>query len=252
MRNSIRRFERWLKKRTRVLRGIDCLERPTSVESVLPLGSEYGGWAICPVGIHSDSLVYSLGIGGDTTFDAEIINRFGATVHGFDPCPAPPLSSEEPDRFIFHDYGIAARDGEFLFAPVSDSCSAGSHTIVERDSSDADSPYARSVKMKRLATVMTDLHHEHIDILKMDIEGAEWTVIPDLLQSGILPYQILIEFHHLLLRHVGVEATKETIHLLKQHGYDVFYVSEKGQEYGFIRRDLYAENISKSSTDKTH
>lgn len=95
------------------------------------------------------------------------------------------------------------------------------------------------VQMKRLTTVMRALDHDHIDILKMDIEGAEWGVISDIVTSGIDIYQILVEFHHLEFRQIGVKATVDVIGLLKKRGYDIFYISEKGQEYGFIRRDLY-------------
>lgn len=245
MRKKLRRIERWLKKRIRVIRGIDCLERTTPVEDVLPLGSEYGGWAICPVGIDDESVVYSIGVGGDITFDTELINRFGVTVHAFDPIPSPSLSTAEVERLVLHDYGIAERDGNHAFHPINPSSPRGSHTILSFDSPDEGASLGKRVKMKRLVTVMQDLGHDHIDILKMDIEGAEWALIPDIINSHLDIYQILIEFHHLLFRQVGVKATEETIRLLKDRGYDIFYISEKGQEYGFIRRDLYTAKTSK-------
>jgi FkbM family methyltransferase len=241
-----KRIERWLKKRSRVLRGIDCLLKPTIRVEVLQLGSSYGGWAICPAGIDAGSVVYSLGVGGDITFDTELINRFGVTVHGFDPTPSALNTAKirVPDRFIFHDYGIAARDGDFPFVPVSGSLPLGSHTIIlparPASPSGPAGPRPATARMKRLAAAMRELGHDHIDILKMDIEGAEWEVIADVLQSRIPVYQLLVEFHHLRFRSVGVKATIESVRLLGQHGYDVFYVSEKGQEYGFIRRDLHA------------
>ncbi|GIS18490.1 MAG: hypothetical protein CM15mP120_04060 [Pseudomonadota bacterium] len=43
---------------------------------------------------------------------------------------------------------------------------------------------------------MRDLGHDHLDVLKMDIEGAEYAVLDDMLQSNILPDQLLVEFHH--------------------------------------------------------
>ena len=44
--------------------------------------------------------------------------------------------------------------------------------------------------------MMRDLGHDHLDVLKMDIEGAEYAVLDDMLQSDILPDQLLVEFHH--------------------------------------------------------
>jgi len=52
------------------------------------------------------------------------------------------------------------------------------------------------VKIVTLDKIMRKLGHEKIDILKMDIEGAEYEVIEDIIEKSIFPGQILIEFHH--------------------------------------------------------
>lgn len=51
------------------------------------LGSSYGGWSICPDLLDSKSIVYSLGIGEDISFDLELIERFGTSIYAFDPTP---------------------------------------------------------------------------------------------------------------------------------------------------------------------
>ena len=58
--------------------------------------------------------------------------------------------------------------------------------------------------MRRVATLMRDLGHERLDVLKMDIEGAEYEVVADVLASGIDIGQLLIEFHH-RFSNVGIE-----------------------------------------------
>lgn len=78
--------------------------------------------------------------------------------------------------------------------------------------------------------------HQSVDILKMDMKGAEYEVIDDLIASGIHPGQILLEFHH-RFKNVGVKRTNRTIAALNRSGYRIFYVSPKGHEYSFISSD---------------
>ena len=91
--------------------------------------------------------------------------------------------------------------------------------------------------MKRLQTIMSELNHEHIDLLKMDIEGAEYDVISDMMESGILPDQLLIEFHH-RFENIKSAKTRESIELLRSFGYLLFYISDSGTDYGFVRSGL--------------
>jgi len=67
---------------------------------------------------------------------------------------------------------------------------------------------------------MRELGHEYIDILKMDIEGAEYDVIKDIHHLNIRPQQILVEFHH-RFPGVGIKRTKEAIEELYSMGYQL-------------------------------
>ncbi len=49
--------------------------------------------------------------------------------------------------------------------------------------------------MKSIENIMKELGHKHIDVLKMDIESAEYDVIENILNAKISITQILIEFH---------------------------------------------------------
>jgi hypothetical protein len=46
----------------------------------------------------------------------------------------------------------------------------------------------------RLATLMAILGDSSIDLLKIDIEGAEYGVIKDIVSSNLLPSVLLVEF----------------------------------------------------------
>ncbi len=81
---------------------------------------------------------------------------------------------------------------------------------------------------------MRELGHEHIDILKMDIEGAEYDVIDDIYKSGIRPRQLLVEFHH-RFPGLGVRKTIKAATCLRSMGYRLFSISATNEEFSFIR-----------------
>jgi len=88
--------------------------------------------------------------------------------------------------------------------------------------------------MRNLEAICKELKHDRIDVLKMDIEGSEYDIIPSLLESEIQIKQILIEFHHRFFND-GFERTKSILALFKQNNYKVFAISDSFQEISFIR-----------------
>lgn len=195
-------------------------------------GSEYGGWEIATEGINGQSVVYSFGIGEDATFDTALIEKYGLTVHAFDPTPKSIQWVKEqklPDRFVLHPYGVAAVDGDLHFNPPENPDHV-SHTILDRPATSAE---AILVPVKRLASIVKELAHERIDILKMDIEGAEYEVIEDLASSDIRPRQFLVEFHH-RAPGIGIRRTENAIERLRSMGYRLFSVSATNEECCFI------------------
>jgi FkbM family methyltransferase len=195
-------------------------------------GSEYGGWWICPRGISADSVVYSFGIGTDVSFDLSLIETYGLTVDAFDPTPASiawlktrPL----PGQFKWQELGIAAYDGRATFFPPANPEHV-SHSVVPPVGSDRQ---GIEVDVRRLSGIMGSLGHDRVDILKLDIEGAEYEVLDDILASGVRPGQLLVEFHH-RVPGIGVERTRRAVARLEAAGYRIFAVSDTGEEYGFI------------------
>jgi hypothetical protein len=87
-----------------------------------------------------------------------------------------------------------------------------------------------------MRSFLAELQHSRIDLLKMDIEGAEYAVIDDIVASGIIVKQLLVEFHH-RWKEVGVSKTKHAVRKLNAAGYRIFAVSPNGEEYGFLNFD---------------
>jgi FkbM family methyltransferase len=232
---SPRSVYRQLRRIVRRAAGRD-IQFPVQVDvPTAAYGSEYGAWSVCPSGLGRDSVVYSAGIGTDISFDLALIEHYGVRVHAFDPTPASIAWLETqrlPDRYTWQQVGLAAYDGQATFFPP-DNPEHISHTMLPRA---ATGDRAIHVDVRRVATLMHELGHERLDVLKMDIEGAEYDVVADILASGIDIGQLLIEFHH-RFSGVGIERTRQAVTALNAVGYRIFFASDSGEEYGFIRPD---------------
>ncbi len=200
-------------------------------------GSAYGGWNVVTDHLNADSIVYSIGIGRDVSFDTALIERFGLTVHGFDPTPKAiqwVRQQELRAEFVMHQYGVASFDGTVQFhgPPTADDIS---FSIFESHPGDTQ---AIEAPVKRLGTIIGELGHREIAILKMDIEGAEYEVIEDVLVSDIRPQLIIVEYHH-RFSSIGMQKTCDSMNALRQSGYHLYWVSDSRMEFGFIHDELF-------------
>ena len=235
---ALRHSRQYVRRAFRAIGGGGFWQRTQIRCARLHLGNEGARWCICPDNLSASSIVYSLGVGEDVSFDLELIRRFRVQLHAFDPTPR---SIEWigrqtlPRQFVFHEHGVADFNGYRKFVPPRNPAHI-SHTIVQRDS-----PWpAIELPVRRLATTMQNLGHDRIDLLKMDVEGAEYGVLDDLLAGGIRVGQLLVEFHH-RWPEVGVEKTKRAIRDLNRAGYRTFYVSPTGEECSFWKACAGAE-----------
>jgi FkbM family methyltransferase len=190
----------------------------------------YGAWVVPDNLLNKDSIVYSIGIGEDISFDLDVIRHFGCQIFAYDPTPdaIAYIMRIEPDpRFIFHPIGLAAVDGVTPFAGSQGS--DVSHTLPHHDNDFLH--YQSELPVNRIETLMFNNDHHHIDLLKMDIEGFEYAVLDDMVSSKISPRCIILEFHHFQRR--DPESTKRAVRALIEVGYQLFWVSDLGAEYGF-------------------
>jgi len=199
-----------------------------------------GGWAVLPDHLRPRGVVYSFGVGDSVSWDLEMIRRFGVTVHAFDPTPASiawVARQHLPSQFVFHDYGISDFDGILDFYPPR---RAGStHYSQERRGGPLDRREPVPGCVHRLSTIMRKLGHRRIDVLKLDVEGAEFEAVPDLIASGIEVDQLLIEIHY-QFRTRSFRMGLALIQQLKDYGMQCVHVSKRGFEFSFVRRGIAA------------
>lgn len=191
------------------------------------LGSDYGGWIVLQNSLSATSIVYSFGIGYDFTFDAALIEKYGCHVYAFDP-------TENVLKWLgtqtipanFHYKGIALYDNNETLTFYSNP--QGHHF---NHSKDAGEVYEVKVKAYTVATIMKDLQHKKVDLVKLDIEGSEYKVIDNFIATNFKPNQLLIEFHHFF---TGNSATELAIEKLRDYGYKLFAISPSYTEYSFV------------------
>lgn len=209
--------------------------RQVRIETLV-LGKE--GYVICPGLLTSRSIVYSAGIGDDISFGLDIIKHFGATVYCFDPSPSSVAWIEKynlPFEFKFFPYGISDHDGEIL---IYSSKEKESDFTLHCGSKETSIPI--EVPVMRISSIMKELGHTRIDLLKLDIETQEYAVIKDMIECRIKPAQMVIVFHH-NLPETGIFMTREALRSLKKYGYKIVHINPSGYVYSFVHRDLLCD-----------
>lgn len=180
------------------------------------LGSAYGGW-IVPAGLIEPSWTcYSVGAGGDVSFDLELGGRFGATVRAIEAVPAlVELAVREgagESRFSAHHAAVAPHDGPVQMQVTHDrqSRSVSPAGLYESDE------YVE-VPGRTLESLMAELGDDHIDLLKLDIEGGEYELLPMLDMRGLGVRVFATQLHH-----TGtIRDARGLIAGLKQQGYEL-------------------------------
>ena len=198
-------------------------------------GDPNNDWVFYPNLINSQSRILSFGVGENLSFEYELVKRFECSIDVFDPTPKSIAWFRNHNfnkSIVMHEYGISNIDGHLEFMPP-DNPAHVSHTVIQGVYKTAPMRFAVS----KLSTILDKLQISYIDILKLDIEGSEYGVVEDVIQSGIRPGQILVEYHH---RFPGIrfESTKNSVEQLRHYCYLVYHVSASSQEISFINADL--------------
>ena len=200
------------------------------------LGNSYGGFYINTNGLNENSIIYSVGIGEDISFDLDIISKFNCKVFAFDPTPKSITwvknnLSVSKENFIFQEYGISAKSGFFdFYLPKNTNHVSGS--IVKN--SNVDISNSIKLEFRTISQVIKELEHNKIDLLKIDIEGEEYEVLKSILIENLDISQIVVEFHPNLIKN-GRAKTKNMIKTLNKSGYRCFGVSSSYSEFSFIK-----------------
>lgn len=190
------------------------------------------------------SVVYSAGVGEDISFDLLLQDAYGCEIVLIDPTARAKIHHDEVQNFyesgepaftgdIQQDYlstiysakpdfskimyvpkGLwHLRDTLKFYKPVNSKYV--SHTFIGKMYSD---DYTMA-EVDTVGNIMKDLGHTKIDLLKLDIEGAELTVLDNILREHIYPRYLCVEFDLLLKGQDSAHMTENILYMLEGKKY---------------------------------
>jgi FkbM family methyltransferase len=187
-------------------------------------------WTICPDGLDEKSVVHSGGVGSDISFEHELVKRYGCKIVLYDPSPTGVKTMALPEnkipQFRYLPFALTAGRETLKMAPPPQ---PGGDAWFPRE----DAVGTLEVACVDLQTAMRQNGHDHIDLLKLDIEGSEYEVIDDVLRNRIPVRQICVEFHHAILPGYRRSQTVRAIRKLILSGYKL--ICREGENLTFIK-----------------
>lgn len=204
-------------------------------DMVLIGNREYGGWVVPASLLGAESICYCVGCGEDISFDLGLIHQFGCHVFGFDPTPRAIKSVNAQTRNIknyhFRDIGLwDKQDTLKFFAPQNPEHVSHSALNLQKTNE------FFLAKVQRLSEIMKDNSHDKLDLLKLDVEGAEYKVIDSIIEDKIDIKILCVEFdeyYNPIDQHYA-QRIKATVRKIIQNDYSL--VSSQGNaNYTFAR-----------------
>lgn len=132
-------------------------------------------------------------LGGYLGDFAEAINsRYGSVVHAFEPMPKFAARAQARfagnDKVHIHCFGLGSEDGTFA---LSDDGPASSFVDLEKASRH------QICEIRAIDPVLRALNIDRIDLLKINIEGGEYDVLPALIAGDWMPKikHLQVQFH---------------------------------------------------------
>jgi FkbM family methyltransferase len=236
-----------------------------SLNNIVYLGFYPNGYHIPDNFFDSTSICYCVGAGTNISFDIELVTKYGSKVFIFDPmpyavehfnelvnktkasesltiigCELPytyKINSKQLETIRYIETGIWNEKKLVKFFVPSRENYAG-HSITNLQNTD---DYIEA-KVDTIVNLMKELNHTKIDLLKIEIEGSEYTVIDDIVKSKPDIKIILVEFdefHHRDGKNMStLKRIRNSSEKLCNAGYKLVHSTEYYKRT-FIRTDVF-------------
>lgn len=223
-------------------RGINLLARSllkftvpkTPRDDLQKFGSGYGGWVIPTSLLSPSSICYCVGVGEDISFDMALIETFKTPVFAFDPTPRAlryvQAKAGDVPNYHFLDVGVWSEDRLMRFYKPRDQNHVSYSVVNLQNTSDFIEANFRS-----LPSLMAELGHNRIDLLKLDVEGAEYEILKHILQEGLQIEILCVEFDVFTSTQMVTQILRasQMLRKLRRGGYTV--VNADGWNYTLVR-----------------
>jgi len=210
-------------------------------EAMLPrtyqrMGTKYGGWWIdTDLLANKNPLLIDCGLGKDISFPIEFLKKYNGYVVGIDPDPKSISFCEKvkPKNMEIRSKAFWKKPGEAikfnLARPIEKlpKGADGSGSILSSHDY-VDGGEEIEVYTTSLFEILSSLNKSACDILKLDIEGAEYEVISDLISSGHINTinQLLVEFHH-GVTHFNLNDTNKIVRDLERADFKLIHTESR-------------------------
>ena len=225
------------------------------------LGTNYGGWHIPDnINLNENSIIYGAGVGEDISFDLKIQDKYNSNIYLIDPTERSKIHFEEIkmyynkenftnftgdiqkdyldhinnlniklEKIKYLDIGLWNKKDQLKFYKPENEKYV-SHSLIEgMTSKNYDIVNVDSIK-----NIMKNNNHDHIDLLKLDIEGAEIKVLEQMFEDKIYPTYLLVEFDLLLKQKDKNQETDKIFkkinnlyNTIKNDNYNITYEKKK-------------------------
>lgn len=238
LQKTLTAFDKFLTVAFKVLRRDNITFAKILARSdLLKLGTSYGGWII-PINLLSaDSICYCVGCGEDISFDLSLIEEIDCNVFGFDPTPRAiqhvKMITKNNNKYYFCEVGLWDEDDVLKFYAPKD-CTHVSHSLLNLQRTE---DYFEG-KVRRLSGIMKENNHKKIDLLKLDVEGAEYNIIDSIIEDRINIKVLCVEydecFHPLDSNYK--QRIKRSINKLFDYGFSLVCAQGNGN-YTFVNKN---------------
>ncbi len=183
--------------------------------------------------------VIDVGCGSLAELSIYMINRYGAKCYGVDPTEKhqtalSKLAHNHPGHFIHVPYAVGAYNGEIKF--FESNVNESGSLMTDHVNAVRDEGISYQVKCLTPKSLIDHLGIDSADILKLDIEGAEYELLQSLSHEELLQFkQIFIEFHHHAVERYTYSDTIKAVESINKLGYISY--SLDNHNFLFLRLD---------------
>ena len=211
------------------------------------LGTNYGGWYV-PTNmiLNENSIVYSGGVGEDISFDILLQSKYNCNIMLIDPTSKSIkhfdevkqyynsnqlftggiqqdyyscIQSSQPnfDKFQYINIGLWNKKDELKFYKQTNDNYVSQSLVENMFGQKYDIVPVNSIK-----NIMDQQGHTQIDLLKLDIEGAEIETVNQMLDDKIYPTYVLVEFDLLLKNKDPKNTTRQLVNrMISKENYKI-------------------------------
>ena len=147
------------------------------------------------------------------------------------------ISSKQLDELVFVEKGVWNEDTVLKFyAPGFDNYASHSVYLFKDSGTYIEAP------VDRMSNLMKKFGHTTVDLVKMEIEGAEYTVLDTIVKDQLDVKIILVEFDEVFhAKGIGYRfRIKKTSDQLKKAGYILAHSTQLFKRT-YIREDIYRQ-----------